>query len=30
MDTLILIIVGIVAGPILGGLIAGLDRRVGI
>ncbi len=28
MDTLILIIIGLVAGPILGGLIAGLDRRV--
>jgi ech hydrogenase subunit B len=28
MDTLILVIIGLVAGPILGGLIAGLDRRV--
>ena len=28
MDTLILIIIGLVAGPVLGGLIAGLDRRV--
>lgn len=28
METLILIIIGIVAGPIIGGLIAGLDRRV--
>ncbi|ADU63379.1 MAG: NADH-quinone oxidoreductase subunit H [Pseudodesulfovibrio sp.] len=28
MDTLILVIIGLVAGPVLGGLIAGLDRRV--
>jgi len=28
MDTLILIIIGLVAGPVIGGLIAGLDRRV--
>lgn len=28
MDTLILVIIGLVAGPLLGGLIAGLDRRV--
>lgn len=28
MDTLILIIIGLVAGPVVGGLIAGLDRRV--
>ncbi len=28
MDTLILIIIGLVAGPIIGGLIAGLDRRI--
>ncbi|MBG0789033.1 MAG: NADH-quinone oxidoreductase subunit H [Desulfovibrionaceae bacterium] len=28
MDTLILVIIGIVAGPVLGGLVAGLDRRV--
>lgn len=28
METLILIIIGLVAGPVLGGLIAGLDRRV--
>nr|WP_321512857.1 complex I subunit 1 family protein [uncultured Pseudodesulfovibrio sp.] len=28
MDTLILVLIGLVAGPLLGGLIAGLDRRV--
>lgn len=28
MDTLILIIIGLVAGPVIGGLVAGLDRRV--
>nr|WP_321255453.1 complex I subunit 1 family protein [uncultured Pseudodesulfovibrio sp.] len=28
MDTLILVIIGLIAGPLLGGLIAGLDRRV--
>ena len=28
MDTFILVIIGLVAGPLLGGLIAGLDRRV--
>ena len=28
MDTLILVIIGLVAGPVVGGLIAGLDRRV--
>ncbi|MFH1914651.1 MAG: complex I subunit 1 family protein [Pseudomonadota bacterium] len=28
MDTLILVIIGLVAGPVIGGLVAGLDRRV--
>ncbi|NDV20256.1 NADH-quinone oxidoreductase subunit H [Pseudodesulfovibrio sp. JC047] len=28
MDTLILVLIGLIAGPLLGGLIAGLDRRV--
>lgn len=28
MDTLILVVIGLVAGPLLGGVIAGLDRRV--